>query len=161
MLQENLSYLLHYDKFFYQIESNGTMILEDMDPNVHLVVSPKIPVSEKVSYHYNEIPLYRIPPTSVWSRANSWKFVVSADEKSPYHNLPAWLHTHDCPEVYVSPMAIYREGVTSPNKAVVSMWDQNVFDHDACRRNAAYAAQLCQAHGYHLSLQTHLFTSIE
>lgn len=154
MLQTSLvKLLLDGDEFDFQIESNGTMLLPIPD-STYLVVSPKVVETRNTSGKY-----YR-PQPEVLHRANCLKFVVSADPSSPYHDVPDYATAFDGP-VFVSPMAVYREGVTSPNKAVVSIWDSEVFDQRQCALNHAYASQLAMTYGFIMSVQMHLYAQVE
>jgi 7-carboxy-7-deazaguanine synthase len=160
MLQSNLIKLIERspDDIRFQIETNGTFFLKDLPPTsdrLYLVVSPKIPeLARRQAKKYPELkPI-------VLERATCLKFVVSADPESPYHNIPEYVNEFKKP-VFVSPMAVYRPDVASPNQSVRSAWDPNDVDQTATAANHAYAAQLVLWHGYRLSIQTHLFANVE
>lgn len=161
MIQPNLSYFFRTAPigWDFQIESNGRQILDDFpnSPVLHpyLVVSPKISEST-----HSPNPIYPMLKMNVFERADCLKFVVSADPESIYYDIPKWADKFSGP-IYVSPMAVYREGVTSPNKAVVSIWDQDVFDQKACARNHARAAELAMERGFIMTVQMHLYASVE
>ncbi|KKK46638.1 hypothetical protein LCGC14_3163230, partial [marine sediment metagenome] len=149
MIQPNL---IHFIKaapvgWDFQIESNGRQLLENFpnSPILHpyLVVSPKVTETTVVLYRY---PIYPILSKTVIERADCLKFVVSSDPESPYYTIPDWVDEFMGP-IFVSPMAVYRKEVTSPNKAVVSIWDMDIFDQQACAYNHAHAAKIAMERG--------------
>ena len=167
MLQENLTKFFEAARhrssvYTFQIESNGTMLqpLSDEDGPVGwitLVVSPKV----VESIHQKGQAKYSTPPNEVLHRADYFKFVVSADKASPYHKLPDWVFVGFQPDtVYVSPMAVYRPGVISPNKKAPSIWSDD-FDQKQCARNHGYAAELAMEYGFIVSVQQHLYCAVE
>ena len=132
-----------------QIESNGDYALP-LPPSVVLVVSPKIGHKQE---RYSRLK------QKIFEDIDYLKFVVSADENSPYHNLPDWVNDFDAPRVYVSPCTVYKRVVRE--REVACMWDPTLVDHQATSANYKYAARLCMEHGYTLSMQTHLFAAVE
>lgn len=143
-----------------QIESNGTYDVPDLPKQAFVVVSPKVLQGCNIKE-----PRYYQPQAHVLERADCLKFVVSADQQSPYHTVPnyalRYMQLFPDREVYVSPMAIYRPEVTSPNKTTVSIWDRDVFDQKACAANHAYAARLAMLFGFRMSVQMHLYSAVE
>lgn len=148
---------------FFQIESNGYPPKYDLKwdhKQVWLTVSPKIPQSldEDRRYKYPRIP------ERVFARINDLKVLVDANPESPYHNLPNYLQlfldqNYKHPRnVYLSPINVYKN---QPLTLTTGIWDQNVFDHQACSANHKYAAQLCVKHGYKLSVQQHVYCGVE
>lgn len=157
MLQERLADLLWYAKYQFQIESNGRRLVPGYPTKYPyrptLVVSPKITELARVgTIDYPKLN------HAVEDQLDYLKFVVHADPNNPYHNVPEWANKYP---TYVSPMAMYKPGITSPNKAVISMWDEGIFDKEATRRNYEYAGELAMKRGFILSLQSHLFISKE
>lgn len=172
MLQPNLIPFLEKAKHHFnaiQIESNG-LILRDVPLNAHLVVSPKCAQVEGKPTHFLK------PPRRVLSRANSLKFVLTADEDSPYHTVPTWAFA--CRDmlgtpIYVSPMAEYqrqpqvegllhtKEDLLARSRAErVSFWEPGLLDMDKVRRNHEYAARYCLSTGTYLTMQMQLFTNM-
>ena len=159
MLQGNLPAFLRQGiatGFHFQIESNGTRLLDIPPNNTYLVVSPKIPLTpDQKNVTYAEIP------ARIQERADCLKFIVSADEHNPYHNIPGYALKYAALRqrpVYVSPMAVYKD---KPRCEPSSIWDPVVYNHEACARNHAYAAELAMSHGFRLSMQMHLFCNVE
>jgi organic radical activating enzyme len=160
-----------------QIESNGdfwfkpkTFTVEDgmevevpqyfiNHENFTLVVSPKV----------NRKGEYKLPKH--WKHIDALKFVVSADKKSPYHNLPSWLedtweldypqkiYVRDICRIYVSPMAVYKRELI-PGE-IANIWDHTLVDVDQTRANYHYAAQLAIQKDYLLNTQSHLMIGME
>lgn len=137
-----------------QIETNGTRNIALGSIPAYIVCSPKVIEATDGN------PKYYRPQEQTLRDADCLKFIVSSDHQSPYHEVPEYAKSFGKP-VYVSPMAVYKPGVTSPNKAVVSIWDEDVFDQKKCARNHAYAAELAMKHGYIMSVQMHLFGQVE
>lgn len=160
MMQNNLVHLIEaMPSFRIQIESNGDRLPRGFAESEAcqksmLVVSPKVnPRSQR----------YPRLSTEVMDRADCLKFVVSADQHSPYHNVPPYLWEYimkkSVSSVCVSPMTIYKR-VVEPAE-IANLWDTTLVDHEATKKNYAYAARLCIKYGYHLSIQSHLLTSVE
>ena len=166
MLQKNIvPFLNRMNDLFEstQIESNG-IIWQDIPGYTTLVVSPK--VSEK-SGKYLE------PHPKVMERADYFKYVVSADPTSPYHDIPDWSEPD---VVFISPMNIYNR---EPQKAktahmknstsieerstvdeIISFWEPGLLNMEENQKNHEYAARLCLDNGYILNLQIHLYASL-
>ncbi len=176
-LQKNLTAFLEKQVRNYryvQIESNGTVNLE-IPHGVTLVCSPKCAEKE------NKPTKYLAPTKQILERADCLKFVMSADQDSPYSEVPAWAHEWKAErggEIYVSPMNIYND---IPHKAkvirlekqgsitieerstvdeVISFWEPGLLNMPANQINHEYAAKYCMTHGFRLNLQVHLYASL-
>lgn len=174
MLQKSISKFLdtmtsHFEQT--QIESNG-ILMQVIPKSTTLVISPKC--------HENS-GKYIEPQWRAMDRADALKFVISADESSPYHKIPdwafAWLErTHR--EIYVSPMNIYKRPPAVAQKMldpsvtpeilleqrslneVVSFWDEGLLDHQQNQMNHEYAARYVIQNGLRLNLQMQLYASV-
>ena len=153
---------------FVQIETNGSIasFYEDaawtkIKGMVYVVCSPKV---NEVTNKY-----LKISPVVV-ENVQAFKFLVSADHESPYHQVPTLLDliksygasdiaAHNDKKYYVSPISVYKK---APDGEVACIFDQELIDQDATRKNYAYAAQIVldMPNQYQLSLQTHLFTAL-
>jgi 7-carboxy-7-deazaguanine synthase len=175
LLQNNLSTFLSDRMHQFsqiQIESNGT-VAQDIPKGVILVCSPKcIEVEGK--------PVKYLKPTkTILERANCLKFVMSADQNSPYSQVPDWALTkaREGLPVYVSPMNVYKQipakirvlrakntEVTMQERSTVdetvSFWEDGLLDMKANQENHEYAAQYCLTHGLRMNLQMHLYCSL-
>lgn len=166
MMQDNLVYFIaRLDSLGFrkiQIESNGDRIIPALVPKLgeawpfleqlSLVVSPKVTKKGLGGLYW-----YRPLKMDVEQRATALKFVISGDPASSYFNVPDW--AHDFPrEVYLSPMAEYREGV-KPGE-IASGWDHAMIDPDLTKRNYKRAAELAMSHGFRVSIQQHLFLGL-
>ena len=171
MLQKNLGVFLEYIKDHFawtQIESNG-IIVQDIPESTTLVVSPKC--LEK-----NGKPVkYLQPNPEMLARANCLKFVMNADQDSPYSSIPDWAKGDR--KVFISPMNIYNR---EPQKSkqirseknsisieersavdeVISFWEEGLLDMKENQKNHEYAAQYCAKNGFILNLQIHLYASL-
>lgn len=176
LLQKNLIDYLNYSKNFFtamQIESNGT-VNQDVPEHVTLVCSPKC--SEK-----NGVATKYLAPTAlILERADCLKFVMSADENSPYNNVPQWAHywkARTGKEIYCSPMNIYNTfpqkikilhaengGITMDQRStvdeVISFWEPGLLNLAENQTNHEYTARYCMEHGLRLNLQMHLYASL-
>lgn len=155
-----------------QIETNGILPFSDrhgyLPYYVHVVMSPKChEITER----------YLKPSEPNLLRANTLKFVLSADKNSPYHRVPDWAFDWlDCMngDLYVSPMAEYKRypkragvpGVTTGSLSErsdaerVSFWEEGLLDKAKVQRNHEYAAEYCMKHGTRLSIQMQLFANV-
>lgn len=182
LLQKNLMDFLNYAQYRLrgpmfgnmQIESNGT-VNQDVPSHVTLVCSPKC--SEK-----NNIATKYLAPTElILERADCLKFVMSADQSSPYSSIPEWAHDWKArtnKEIYISPMNIYND---LPHKAkvirlekqgeitieerstvdeVISFWEPGLLNMPANQINHEYSAKYCMEFGFRLNLQIHLYASL-
>lgn len=176
MLQPNLVPFLEGERFKFaetQIESNGLLVLPIPDSTT-LVVSPKCKEEDGKAVEYLK------PNPRMLARADCMKFVMSADESSPYSSIPQWAIEWKCntgKAIYISPMNIYNR---EPEKAkqmraqksditiderstvdeVISFWEPGLLDMERNRMNHEYAARYCVNHGLFLSIQMHLFASV-
>jgi 7-carboxy-7-deazaguanine synthase len=157
---------------FTQIESNGILPIANLPLTTTLVVSPKC--SEKTNR-------YLEPHAQTLHRADCLKFVITADETSPYHKIPSWAFDwqkdHDG-QIYVSPMNMYRPEYLAKARQrvlerkqhnidyrstideVVSGWDDTILDRDQNMRNHQYAAQYAIDNGLWLTFQMQLYASV-
>ncbi len=175
-LQKNLSAFLleHGNDFLWtQIETNGTMPVE-LPEMTTMVVSPKCAEVDGKPTRYLQ------PSDTVLDRADCLKFVVSADEDSPYHVVPDWAfkwRKDRRSTIFVSPMNVYndipykakllrasKEEITIAERSavdeVVSFWEPGLLNMAANQRNHEYAARYCLRFNLRLSLQTHLYVSL-
>lgn len=155
-----------------QIESNG-ILDADIPPDTTLVVSPKCLESKDGPVRYFSVNKETL------ERANCLKFVVSAEEDSPYHDVPEWAlnwRNEWGRPVFISPMNVYNHepgqasdiyvesGSASLEERTiaekVSFWEPGLLDLEQCRANHEYAAVYCMKHGLRLSIQQHLFASL-
>jgi 7-carboxy-7-deazaguanine synthase len=164
MLQNNLTEfvkeLLEHDRGIeklrtIQIESNGDRLAEgfaEIDGDVTLVVSPKV------------IREYKSLRSEVYERADALKFLICADPKSPYYDVPpyaeqfrngAWSQGL----VYVSPMTEY-SAAHNPRDPV-SGWNTDMIDVQRTQANYKRAVELCLRYGFHMNMQQHLFYGVE
>ena len=176
LLQKNLMDFLNFAGPMFkamQIESNGT-VNQDVPSHVTLVCSPKC--SEK-----NGVATKYLAPTElILKRADCLKFVMSADEDSPYSIVPLWAHywkQDTGKEIYVSPMNVYN---TFPQKIkilhaesgkitmdqrstvdeVISFWEPGLLNLKENQINHEYTAKYCMDNGFRLNLQMHLYASL-
>jgi hypothetical protein len=175
MLQKNLGPFLDMmqDHFAWtQIESNGT-VWQDLPETTTLVCSPKCLEKDGKPIKYLK------PNTDVMDRANCLKFVMNADQDSPYSSIPDWAHEYAAQgkQVFISPMNIYNR---EPQKSkqlrsekndigieersavdeVISFWEEGLLDMRENQKNHEYAAQYCAKNGFTLNLQIHLYASL-
>lgn len=176
MLQKNLvPFLERMNQRFAktQIESNGT-IVQDIPPETTLVVSPKCSEKNGVAVKY------LAPRPEMLARADCLKFVMSAEQDSPYSSVPDWAHEWRAQKnkpVFVSPMNVYN---SEPQKSkqlradknqisieersavdeVISFWEEGLLNMKANQANHEYAGRYCARHGFIMNLQIHLFASL-
>lgn len=181
MLQKNLDGFLNYLKFKpagavfgkMQIESNGT-VNQPIPDHVVLVCSPKC--SEKSGTAIK----YLSPTELILNRADCLKFVMSADQTSPYSSIPEWAlrwKEETGKEIYVSPMNVYNalpqkikimhqenDTITMHDRSTIdekiSFWEKDLLDMDAIQRNHIYTGKYCLQHGLRLNMQMHLFVDM-
>lgn len=176
MLQENiLPFLDRMNKSFLrtQIESNGTQSTAIPIETI-LVVSPKCAEKNGVATKY------LTPREDILERADCLKFVMSADDDSPYNTIPDWAFKwkdRTGKPIYISPMNMYnREPLASKQlrskknditieerstvDEVISFWEEGLLDMKANQINHEYAARFCVEHGCILNLQIHLYASL-
>jgi len=122
LLQDNLSEFMQSQlpKFkAVQVESNG--IPDTTVPaGVTLVCSPKCMEKEGKAVKYYS------PSKTILDRADCLKFVMSADQSSPYSSIPDWAHEWKAKtgkEIYCSPMNIDNRRLNCyVQKKVTSQW---------------------------------------
>lgn len=148
---------------FVQIETNGSIpsfyegeLWESIRGKVKIVCSPKV----------NEVTgEYLRTSQKVVAHVHAFKFLVSADPESPYHEIPSlsdlmnnYGMANYMKDYYVSPISVYKK---APDGEVACIFDSDLIDQDATRKNYAYAANMVLERPYlKLSLQTHLFTAV-
>lgn len=176
MLQKNLVPFLERMNLRFaktQIESNGTLV-QPIPTATTLVVSPKCSEKNGVAVKYLE------PKPEMLERADCLKFVMCADQDSPYATVPEWAHdwrARTGKPVFVSPMNIYNE---EPQKSkqlraeknqisleerstvdeIISFWQEGLLDMKANQRNHEYVAKYAVDHGLIVNLQIHLYCSM-
>lgn len=177
LLQNNLTEFLRAridDYFKIQIESNGIPSTE-VPEGVFLVCSPKCAEDNGVATKYFK------PSKTILERADCLKFVMSADQKSPYSRVPDWAldWAHETRKpIYVSPMNIYNDvpkesklirmdlqkSITLQERSTVdekvSFWEPNLLNQELNRKNHEYVGKYCMQHGLIMNLQLHLFASL-
>ncbi len=176
-LQKNLTEFLRRQVGDYkavQIESNGTVNLE-IPKGVTLVCSPKCAEKD------GKATKYLAPTKQILQRADCLKFVMSADQDSPYCEVPEWVHEWKARtgcQVYISPMNMYNDlphkakvlrlekqgSITMEERStvdeVISFWEPGLLNMPANQINHEYAAKYCMTHGFRLNLQVHLYASL-
>jgi organic radical activating enzyme len=176
LLQENISLFMTGMLPIFkavQVESNG--IPDTVVPaGVTLVCSPKCMEKNGVATKYFS------PSKTILDRADCLKFVMSADEGSPYHSVPEWAHEwkeRTGKDIYCSPMNIYNsfpqqikllraeKGVItmaerSTVDEVISWWEPGLLDMAKNEANHRYVGQYCMQHGFKMQMQMHLFASL-
>lgn len=167
MLQPNLGAflsVLHARGFRTQIESNGDFLRYIPDETT-LVVSPK--ANEKSG-------LYGDLRQDVFDRADALKFVVSADQTSPYYILPDYAKEFRSlrkKPVFISPMNMYARlpekvgnnanlEMRSAIDERISFWTEGLLDQIKNQANHEYAALLSMKYNMTLNLQIHLYASL-
>jgi organic radical activating enzyme len=175
MLQKNIKQLLEEvnKEFRYsQIESNGIVAAEIPDETC-LVVSPKCMEKNGVATKYLR------PNPQTLKRADCLKFVMNADQNSPYSSVPDWAfdwRNETGRQIFVSPMNIYNKApkkfkeeyagtnINIDNRSnvdeVISFWEEGLLDMKANQTNHEYTAKYCVDHGLTLNLQQHLYAGL-
>lgn len=175
MLQKNLVPFLEYmnQRFEHtQIESNGT-VWQDIPAETTLVCSPKCNEKRGVPTSYLK------PNKQVMDRADCLKFVMSADQASPYSTIPDWAHEYaqGGKNIFISPMNIYnsepqkskqlradKNDITLEERSNVdekiSFWDPGLLNMIENQRNHEYTARYCMQYGFTYNLQIHLYASL-
>ena len=171
MLQKNLGPFLERMEGHFawtQIESNGT-IVQNIPDSTTLVVSPKCLEKNGKPVKYLE------PNPKMLARADCLKFVMNADQDSPYSSIPEWAKGDR--KVFISPMNIYnsepqkskelrttKNDITLEERSavdeVISFWEEGLLDMKENQKNHEYAAKYCAQNGFILNLQIHLYASL-
>lgn len=177
-LQKNLGPFLDRMKNIFnntQIESNGIVYQPSIPDDTTIVISPKCLEKDGIAIRYIK------PNLNNLNHAACLKFVMSADQDSPYSDIPDWAHEwadQTGKPVFISPMNIYND---EPQKSktirndgrnrieleerstideVIEFWEPGLLDMGANERNHKYAAKFCVTHGYILNLQIHLYAGL-
>jgi 7-carboxy-7-deazaguanine synthase len=175
LLQKNINQLLievNKEFRYSQIESNGIIFTEIPDETC-LVVSPKCLEKNGVAVRY------LAPKAETLARANCLKFVMSADQNSPYSSVPDWAfewRNQTGRPIFVSPMNMYNKaprkfdeeystdnikiGERSDVDEVISFWEEGLLDMKANQINHEYTAKYCVDHGLTFNLQQHLYAGL-
>lgn len=176
MLQKNIvPFLEHMNNVFEktQIESNG-IVPQNIPNETILVISPKCIEKNGVAIKYIK------PHKKNLERADCLKFVMSADQNSPYKEIPNWAFEwkeETGRDIFISPMNMYNsepqkskqlrmsnEQITldkrSTEDEIISFWEEGLLDMEANQKNHEYAAKYCVEHGLILNLQIHLYASL-
>ncbi len=181
LLQKNLMDFLNYAKFrlrgamfgAMQIESNGT-VNQDVPGHVTLVCSPKCAEKHGVATKY-------LAPTKlILERADCLKFVMSADQSSPYSSVPEWAHKwreETGRAIYCSPMNIYNTfpqkikllraetgAITMQERSTVdekiNFFEPGLLNMEEIAKNHEYVGKYCMEHGFYMNMQMHLFANL-
>lgn len=176
LLQSNIgSFLDEASKVFQntQIESNG-IVYQDIPSSTVLVISPKCAEKQGVATKYLK------PNVKNLERADCLKFVMSADEDSPYNTVPDWALEagRQGKDIYVSPMNIYNDEPANSKEIrnngsnrieieerstvdeVISFWEEGLLNMQENKKNHEYAAKYALSNGLTLNLQIHLYASL-
>ncbi len=177
LLQKNLMDYLNYSKSMFgnmQIESNG-LIDQDIPEHVTLVCSPKCAEKE------GKATKYLGPTNLILERADCLKFVMSADQTSPYSNIPDWAHEwknkNPGKEIYISPMNIYNTlpqkikllhsengSITMDQRSTVdekiNFFEPGLLNMDEIAKNHEYVGKYCMDYGFRMNMQMHLFANL-
>jgi 7-carboxy-7-deazaguanine synthase len=121
---------LFYARCEVQIETAGTLWLDDLDRRAQLVVSPKTG-----SLH-----------AAIYERATDFKYILRAGELDPDDGLPMF-----------NPQTGVKQRVARPIYAEQRAWVQPCDDHDPAKNkeNLEATKESALKFGYHLSLQQH------
>ena len=176
LLQDNITPFMSVMTTYFkavQVESNG--IPDTVVPEgVTLVCSPKC--AEK----NGKATKYFAPSKTILDRADCLKFVMSAEQDSPYSNIPDWAlewKAKTGKEIYVSPMNIYNSlpqkikllrnddgKITMEQRStvdeVIDFWEPGVLNLKENEANHKYTAHYCIQHGLRLNLQMHLYAGL-
>jgi organic radical activating enzyme len=176
LLQKNITEFLVEMKDTFgmmQIESNG-LIDRELHDGVTLVCSPKCVEKNGIATKYFN------PTKQILERADCLKFVMCADQASPYSSVPDWAHEWKKmtgKEIYVSPMNVYntlpqkikilhseKGSITMDQRStvdeVISFWEPGLLNLAENQLNHEYTARYCMEHGLRLNLQMHLYASL-
>lgn len=159
----------------FQFETNGMYLTADIIAdastfnhiNVQFVVSPKIPA---VHGKYSALPDWWFSGPAKW--AIDLKYVVTANEEDPYHELPFQitqraLQGDPLPTIWVSGMTVYdeielqRREDNRRGREAPTIWSLSESARLATAANYRHAARLALSYGFHLSYQTHLLSGLE
>ena len=155
-----------------QIETNGTAF-QPIHDGVTVVVSPKCSEKNGVAKKYLN------PRPEMMMRADVLKFVMNADESSPYSTVPTWAldwRKETGGEIYVSPMNYYSR---EPQKAkiarnanettieqrsqveeVISFWEPGLLDLVLNEKSHRHAASYAINNDLRFQVQAHLYAGV-
>lgn len=177
LLQENIGPFMERQLSHFravQVESNGIPDTKIPD-KVTLVCSPKCAEKDGIATKYLS------PSKTILNRADCLKFVMSADQNSPYSSIPDWAHEwkrlNPEKEIYISPMNVYNslpqkikilrstnELITLETRSTVdekiSFWEKGLLNLEDNQRNHEYTGKYCMDHGFRMNMQMHLFASL-
>jgi hypothetical protein len=155
-----------------QFETNGDIIkgMESIAQNLpfrshvpiflEFVISPKFTTPEQAANYDKKVA--KIVDSVIYNTTIAklyWKFLF--DKDCPIYSAPPVI-THRYSQYvsfYLSPVNKMKRQL-NPGE-VASMWDSTLYDHEFARENYKAAAIRAAELGYKLSLQTHLFLSVE
>lgn len=152
--------------FMVQIETNGTRLLPfpDVDPErLYIVWSPKVAEMANPVERKFENNGYAQPTDRIMERADCLKLLVSADERSPYHNIPAFAFdfAKDGKPVYLTPINVYQRE-PRPDEMPPHVWSGRSYFHgEKNLANHRRAAALAMRYGFTVSTQQHLMLGLE
>lgn len=182
MLQDNIGpFLERMTNIFEntQIESNGTQNTW-VPESTTLVISPKCAEKKDPVSGQMVATKYLTPRAEVLERASCLKFVMEANQDSPYAVVPEWAHEWARifkRPIFVSPMNNYNDipAMSKKQRAhnneitleerstvdeVISFWEPGLLNMAENQKNHEYAARYCVTHGFILNLQIHLYASL-
>ena len=178
MLQSNLLGFMDKVAHVYkavQIETNGTISNPYITNLVTVVCSPKCAEKNGVATKYLE------PTDMILKRADCLKFVMSADQSSPYSTVPNWAHEwkrlNPDKEIYCSPMNVYNDfpqkikllraekgEITMAERStvdeVIDFFEPELLNMTEVEANHKYTARYCMNYGFRLNLQMHLYCGL-
>lgn len=176
LLQENITKFMQKQLTHFkavQVESNG--IPDTVVPEgVTLVCSPKCLEKD------GKAVKYYAPSKTILDRADCLKFVMTAEDTSPYNNVPQWAHDWKAKtgkEIYCSPMNIYNSfpqkiKLLRAEKGTITMAERSTVDEKinffepgllnmtAIAANHEYVGKYCMDHGFKMNMQMHLFANL-
>jgi len=176
LLQDNISeYMRRQLPRFkaVQVESNGILNTE-VPEGATLVCSPKCAEKDGVATKYFT------PSKTILERADCLKFVMSAEQNSPYNEVPQWAldwKAQTGKEIYCSPMNVYntfpqkikllraeKGNITMAERSTVdekiNFFEPGLLNMTAIAKNHEYVGQYCMTHGLRMNMQMHLFANL-
>lgn len=176
LLQDNVTEFMRRQvgKFkAVQVESNGILNTE-VPEGVTLVCSPKC--MEK----NGQATRYFAPSNTILERADCLKFVMTATEGSPYHEVPQWAHEwrdRTGKDIYCSPMNMYNSfpqkikllraekgTITMAERStvdeIIDFFEPGLIDMKQVELNHKFTANYCIDHGFIFNMQLHLFAGL-
>lgn len=177
LLQENISKFMDQMLSVFQavqVESNGIPDTE-VPAGVTLVCSPKCVEKEGKAIKYYS------PSKTILERADCLKFVMCADQDSPYSSIPDWAlewkRNNPNKEIYVSPMNIYNSfpqkikllraekgQITMQERStvdeVINFFEPGLLNMEEIAKNHNHVGKYCMEHGLRMNMQMHLFANL-